>query len=32
LLPGLDLEPWVFGRVGTRPQFQIYGSRTMGSN
>jgi hypothetical protein len=32
LLPGPDIEPRVFGRVGTEPRFQIYGSYSFGSN
>jgi len=32
LLPGPDIEPRVFGRVGTGPRFQIYGSCNFRSN
>jgi hypothetical protein len=32
VLPGPDIELSVFGRVGTGPWFQIYGSYKFGSN
>jgi hypothetical protein len=32
LIPGPDIETWVFGRVGTRPLFQLYCSYTFASN